>query len=145
MSCVFRGSLLKPNEKSQTDMLSGGLAEILCRVAEGGEAVFCIPGPNNCFEPAAHYGIDGVTEKVIYFYIKYEIFLEIEIFHFQLRLFKTKKEDELKKLLGRYFSTVSEIREKKIIFVRSGIRTHAHRSGLRPERSALDHSAILTL
>ena len=29
-------------------------------------------------------------------------------------------------------------------FVRSGIRTHAHRSGLRPERSALDHSAILT-
>ena len=30
-------------------------------------------------------------------------------------------------------------------FVRSGIRTHAHRSGLRPERSALDHSAILTL
>ena len=30
-------------------------------------------------------------------------------------------------------------------FVRSGIRTHAHRSGLRPERSALDRSAILTL
>ena len=28
--------------------------------------------------------------------------------------------------------------------VRSGIRTHAHRSGLRPERSALDLSAILT-
>ena len=33
----------------------------------------------------------------------------------------------------------------KKYFVRSGIRTHAHRSGLRPERSALDHSAILTL
>ena len=29
--------------------------------------------------------------------------------------------------------------------VRSGIRTHAHRSGLRPERSALDRSAILTV
>ena len=29
--------------------------------------------------------------------------------------------------------------------VRSGIRTHAHRSGLRPERSALDLSAILTM
>ena len=29
-------------------------------------------------------------------------------------------------------------------YVRSGIRTHAHRSGLRPERSALDLSAILT-
>ena len=33
--------------------------------------------------------------------------------------------------------------EKKY-FVRSGIRTHALRRGLRPERSALDHSAILT-
>ncbi|KAG8322773.1 hypothetical protein J6590_015763 [Homalodisca vitripennis] len=32
----------------------------------------------------------------------------------------------------------------KKLYVRSGIRTHAHRSGLRPERSALDHSAILT-
>ena len=30
-------------------------------------------------------------------------------------------------------------------YVRSGIRTHAHRSGLRPERSALDLSAILTM
>ena len=28
--------------------------------------------------------------------------------------------------------------------VRSGIRTHAYKSRLRPERSALDHSAILT-
>ena len=34
--------------------------------------------------------------------------------------------------------------KKKVLVVRSGIRTHAHRSGLRPERSALDHSAILT-
>ena len=59
--------MLKPNEKAQTEMLSGGLAEILCRVAEGGEAVFCLPGPDNCFEPAAHYGIDGVTEKVQFF------------------------------------------------------------------------------
>ena len=32
----------------------------------------------------------------------------------------------------------------KRFLVRSGIRTHAHRSGLRPERSALDLSAILT-
>ena len=30
-------------------------------------------------------------------------------------------------------------------FVRSGIRTHAWRTRLRPERSALDHSAILTV
>ena len=35
-------------------------------------------------------------------------------------------------------------KRKKRKFVRSGIRTHAYRSRLRPERSALDHSAILT-
>jgi hypothetical protein len=33
----------------------------------------------------------------------------------------------------------------KILFVSCEIRTHAHRSGLRPERSALDHSAKLTV
>ena len=32
----------------------------------------------------------------------------------------------------------------KGVFVRSGIRTHAYKSRLRPERSALDRSAILT-
>ena len=31
------------------------------------------------------------------------------------------------------------------VHVRSGIRTHAYISRLRPERSALDHSAILTV
>ena len=45
-------------------MVAGGLAEILCRVAEGGEIVFCLPGPDNSFEASASYGIDGVTEKV---------------------------------------------------------------------------------
>ena len=34
--------------------------------------------------------------------------------------------------------------EKKVLSVRSGIRTHAYMSRLRPERSALDRSAILT-
>ena len=32
----------------------------------------------------------------------------------------------------------------KILHVRSGIRTQAWRTRLRPERSALDHLAILT-
>ena len=36
------------------------------------------------------------------------------------------------------------ITDKKKILVRSGIRTHAWRTRLRPERSALDRSAILT-
>ena len=35
-------------------------------------------------------------------------------------------------------------KKKKKKFVRSGIRTHAWRTRLRPERSALDRSAILT-
>ena len=35
--------------------------------------------------------------------------------------------------------------KQKLKSVRSGIRTHAYKSRLRPERSALDHSAILTL
>ncbi len=45
-------------------MLSGGLAELLTKVAEGEEAVFVLPGKENCFEATAHYAIDGVTEKV---------------------------------------------------------------------------------
>ena len=49
----------------------------------------------------------------------------------------------MKGIIRRYSGRVSEVGKK--FFVRSGIRTHAHRSGLRPERSALDHSAILTL
>ena len=36
------------------------------------------------------------------------------------------------------------MKEKKKNYVRSGIRTHAYKSRLRPERSALDRSAILT-
>ena len=37
-----------------------------------------------------------------------------------------------------------KLRKEKINYVRSGIRTHAYISRLRPERSSLDHSAILT-
>ena len=46
-------------------MIVGGLSEILIRVSEGDEIIFCLPGPDNCFEASASYGIDGVTEKVI--------------------------------------------------------------------------------
>ena len=45
-------------------MMVGGLAEVIYRVAEGDEAIVCLPGTDNCFEPSAHYAIDGVTEKV---------------------------------------------------------------------------------
>lgn len=80
------GQVLKPSEKVQTEMFCGGLAEILFRVADGNEAVFCLPGSENCFEPSAHYGIDGVTEK--------------------LRLFSIKKEEDLKTLIKRYVTNL---------------------------------------
>jgi len=82
----FKGQVLKPSEKIQTDMFCGGLAEILFRVGDGKEAVFCLPGTENCFEPSAHYGIDGVTEK--------------------LRLFTIKKEEDLKTLIKRYVTNL---------------------------------------
>ena len=59
--------MLRPNEKIQNEMIVGGLAEILFRVADGDEVIFCLPGPDNCFEASASYGIDGVTEKVLFF------------------------------------------------------------------------------
>jgi len=82
----YWGQVLKPSEKVQTEMFCGGLAEILFRVADGNEAVFCLPGSDNCFEPSAHYGIDGVTEK--------------------LRLFTIKKEEDLKTLIKRYVTNL---------------------------------------
>ena len=42
------------------------------------------------------------------------------------------------------FNDVFIILTKRRCIVRSGIRTHAYKSRLRPERSALDRSAILT-
>ena len=36
--------MLRPNEKSQVDMIISGLAEILIRAAEGDEAIFALPG-----------------------------------------------------------------------------------------------------
>ena len=71
--------MLRPNEKIQNEMIVGGLAEILFRVADGEEVIFCLPGPDNCFEASASYGIDGVTEKVgflcNFFFFRCTIFL----------------------------------------------------------------------
>ena len=50
-------------------------------------------------------------------------------------ILKSKKKSERSGKRGK---------KKRSIHVRSGIRTHAYKSRLRPERSALDHSAILT-
>ncbi|TRY67057.1 hypothetical protein TCAL_02734 [Tigriopus californicus] len=60
-----RAQLLKPGEKIQQEMLVGGLVELLSKIADGKETVLCLPGPDNCFQPTAHFGIDGITEKLM--------------------------------------------------------------------------------
>ncbi|GBM47866.1 hypothetical protein AVEN_91849-1 [Araneus ventricosus] len=59
---------------------------------------------------------------------------------------KSVYDENLRSLVLRVIPTLLKFPKviKKNLAVRSGIRTHAHRSGLRPERSALDRSAILT-
>ena len=56
--------MLRPNDKAQIEMVIGGIAELLITVAGGKESVLALPGPENCFDATAQYGIDGVTEKV---------------------------------------------------------------------------------
>ena len=48
------------------------------------------------------------------------------------------------KFLQKMIQSSRVVSIKRESLVRSGIRTHAQRTGLRPERSALDRSAILT-
>lgn len=55
--------MLRPSEKVQQEILVNAFAEVLLKMAEGEEAVFCLPGPDNCFEPTAQFAIDGITEK----------------------------------------------------------------------------------
>lgn len=60
-----RAQVLKPSEKIQEETLVNAFVDVLIKIAEGDEAVFCLPGVENCFEPTAHYAIDGVTERVM--------------------------------------------------------------------------------
>lgn len=116
---IFSSSsqILKPNEKTQLDMVAGGLSDLLFRVAEGKEAVFCLPGHDSCFEPAAQYGIDGVTEKVRSVSLNHKLhsgmlatLYSTKNFSctFQLHLFSCAKEEEMKNLIKRYTANVSD-------------------------------------
>ena len=62
---INRSQLLKPTDKAQSDMIVGGISEVLHKVSEGKDSILCLPGPETCFEATGQYGIDGVTEKVI--------------------------------------------------------------------------------
>ena len=55
---------MRPNATAQEEMMLGAFSEILLRASEGDQVIFCVPGPDTCFEANAYYGIDGVTEKV---------------------------------------------------------------------------------
>lgn len=46
-------------------MIVGGLTDVLLRAADNRDVIFCLPGPENCFEPNAQFAIDGFTEKVM--------------------------------------------------------------------------------
>ena len=81
--------------------------------------------------------------NVVIFYLLKEQLLIVcsrdpneEIWLVQVMWLLSKREEEEKKLKKK------KLKKKKT--VRSGIRTHAYNSRLRPERSALDRSAILT-
>ena len=65
MNFEHRSQLLKPTDKAQSEMVIGGISEVLHKVAEGKDSVLALPGPDTCFEATGQYGIDGVTEKVI--------------------------------------------------------------------------------
>jgi hypothetical protein len=55
---------LRPNAATQEEMVLGAFCEILLKASEGDRVIFCVPGPDTCFEASAYYGIDGITEKV---------------------------------------------------------------------------------
>ena len=122
MNFEHRSQLLKPTDKAQSEMVIGGISEVLHKVAEGKDSVLALPGPDTCFEATGQYGIDGVTEKVnfrksiaielhfIFYCIKIiRCLIIIMILLFQLHLFVAKKEDDMRTFVRRYISNVSKI------------------------------------
>ena len=122
MNFENRSQLLKPTDKAQSEMVIGGISEVLHKVAEGKDSVLALPGPDTCFEATGQYGIDGVTEKVnfrksiaieLYFIFKcikiIRCLIIILILLFQLHLFVAKKEDDMRTFVRRYISNVSKI------------------------------------
>ena len=122
MNFENRSQLLKPTDKAQSEMVIGGISEVLHKVAEGKDSVLALPGPDTCFEATGQYGIDGVTEKVnfrksiaieLYFIFKcikiIRCLIIILILLFQLHLFVAKKEDDMRTFVRRYISNVSKV------------------------------------
>lgn len=76
----------------------------------------------------------------------YTTFLTLNISHKISRLLRLFSiENNFDKELKNNLQKVKNKLGKNKNNVRSGIRTHAYKSRLRPERSALDRSAILTI
>ena len=84
----YRNAILRPNEMTQRDILTGAIAELLWKVrkldkdatqlwdivffkvGDKKQAVIAIPEANPVFEPPVRFSIDGVTEKVVKFWKK---------------------------------------------------------------------------
>ena len=57
--------MLRPNEMTQRDILSGAMSELLWKVGGQTKAVVAIPEANPVFEAPVRFSIDGITEKVL--------------------------------------------------------------------------------
>ena len=49
---------------TQTEMLAEGVTDLLFKMGGEESAVFCLLGPDKCFDLPKDYLSDGVTEKV---------------------------------------------------------------------------------
>ena len=56
--------MLRTNEMTQRDILSGAMSELLWKVGGQTKAVVAIPEANPVFEAPVRFSIDGITEKV---------------------------------------------------------------------------------
>ena len=65
---------LQPKQKAQKEMIIEGVMDVIFKAAGGENAVFCLPGAKNCFEPSQRYLSDTITEKVKKKKIKKRIF-----------------------------------------------------------------------
>ena len=63
-SIFFYRKKLKCKSQDQSTMLADGLTDLLFKMSGGGDAVFCLLGETNCFEPPSSYTNDNFTEKV---------------------------------------------------------------------------------
>ena len=90
-------------------MLAEGVTNLLFKMGGEESAVFCLLGPDKCFDLPKDYLSDGVTEKVsiVTHATSFGIFLNISYF-FQLRLFKMETENDLRAVVKHFVSNLMD-------------------------------------